>query len=175
MRYRAKLAGPAGERTVEVEVQLDPAGVVVTLDGRPARWDVVPTPGGGASLLSADGRQAEAVPGRSAEGTVLVRVGAERVALELLDELTARAQAVAGAGSARGSGDVKAAIPGRVLRLLVAPGDEVARGQPVVVLEAMKMENDVRAPRDGVVAAVEVAAGQPVGAGQLLLRLEPAG
>ena len=87
---------------------------------------------------------------------------------------TARAQAVAGAGSVRGSGDVKAAIPGRVLRLLVSPGDEVQRGQPVVVLEAMKMENDVRAPRDGVVASVEVAAGQPVGAGQLLLRLEPA-
>jgi biotin carboxyl carrier protein len=85
------------------------------------------------------------VPGRTAEGAVLVRVGAERVALELLDELTARAQAVAGAGSVRGSGDVKAAIPGRVLRLLVAPGDEVQRGQPVVVLEAMKMENDVRA------------------------------
>jgi Acetyl/propionyl-CoA carboxylase, alpha subunit len=46
MKYRAKLPGPAGDRTVEVEVQLDPAGVVVTLDGRPARWDVVPTPAG---------------------------------------------------------------------------------------------------------------------------------
>ena len=81
MKYRAKLSGPAGERTVEVEVQLDPAGVVVTLDGRSARWDVVPTPGGGASLLRADGRQAEAVPGRVAEGAVFVRVGAERVAM----------------------------------------------------------------------------------------------
>lgn len=175
MKYRAKVAGPAGDRSVEVEVQLDPAGVVVTLDGKAARWDVVPTPGGGYSVLRGDGRHAEAVPSGSPEGGTTVRVGAERVTLELLDELTARAQAVAGKGSFRGSADVKAAIPGRVLRLLAAPGDEVKQGQPVVVLEAMKMENDVRAPRDGVVASVEVAAGQPVGAGHVLLRLEPAG
>jgi len=175
MKYRAKIAGPGGGRNVEVEVQLDPKGVVVSLDGRKARWDVVPTPGGGFSVLRADGRQAEAVPRSAPDGNVTVRVGAERVALELLDELTARAQAVAGKGAFRGSDDVKAAIPGRVLRILVSPGDQVAHGQPLVVLEAMKMENDVRSPRDGVVRAVEVAPGQPVGAGQVLLRLDPAG
>jgi biotin carboxyl carrier protein len=175
MKYRARIAGPAGERSVEVEVQLDPAGVVVTLDGRKARWDLVPTPGGGFSVLRADGRQAEAVPRRSPEGTLTVRVGADVVPLELLDELTAKAQAVAGKGAFRGSGDVKAAIPGRVLRVLASPGDHVVHGQPVVVLEAMKMENDVRAPRDGVVRSVEVIAGQAVGTGQVLLRLEPAG
>ncbi len=172
MKYRAKVTGPSGERSVEVEVQLDPTGVVVSLDGRPARWDIVSTPGGGFSGLRADGRQAEAVPHPAGNGTVRVRVGAERVTLELLDELTARAQAVAGTGAYRGSADVKAAIPGRVLRILANPGDSVLQGQPVVVLEAMKMENDVRAPRDGVVQSVEVAAGQAVGAGQVLLRLE---
>lgn len=175
MKYRAKIAGPSGERSVEVEVQLDPAGVVVSLDGQRARWDLVPTPGGGFSVLRADGRQAEAVPRRSADGALTVRVGADVVELELLDELTARAQAVAGKGAFRGSGDVKAAIPGRVLRVLVGAGDRVAHGQPLVVLEAMKMENDVRAPRDGVVRSVEVETGQAVGTGHVLLRLEPAG
>ncbi len=175
MRYRAKLPGTSGERSVEVEVQLDPAGVVVHLDGRPARWDVVPTPGGALSIARADGRQAEAVPRRGVDGTLRVRVGAEVVALELVDELTAKARSVAGTGAHRGSGEVKAAIPGRVLRLLAAPGDTVVRGQPLVVLEAMKMENDVRAPRDGVVRSVEVETGQAVGAGTVLLRLEPAG
>ena len=173
MKYRAKIAGPAGERNVEVEVQLDPAGVVVTLDGRKSRWDLAPTPGGGFSVIGADGRQAEAVPRKPPSGGLEVRVGAERVTLELLDELTARAQAVAGKGAYRGSGDVKAAIPGRVLRILAGPGDTVTQGQPVVVLEAMKMENDVRAPRDGVVRSVEVSAGQAVGSGQVLLRLDP--
>ena len=175
MKYRARISRPDGEKSVEVEVQLDPGGVVVTLDGRPARWDVVETPGGGFSILRGDGRHAEAVPHRYGGGERRVRVGAELVSFELLDELTARARAVAGKGAYRGSDDVKAAIPGRVLRLLVAPGAEVAEGQPVVVLEAMKMENDVRAPRDGVVRSVEVAPGQAVGAGQVLIRLEPAG
>ena len=175
MRYRAKVAGEGGERSVEVEVQLDPSGVVVTLDGRKARWDVVPTPGGGLSVLRADSRHAEAVPRRSEDGRVNVRLGAELGPVELLDELTARARAVAGTGAVRGSGDVKAAIPGRVLRVLAAPGDAVAQGQPLVVLEAMKMENDVRSPRAGVVRSVEVAAGQPVGAGQVLMKLEAAG
>ncbi|MFN7986086.1 MAG: biotin/lipoyl-containing protein [Thermoanaerobaculia bacterium] len=175
MKYRAKIAGPSGDRSVEVEVQLDPAGVVVSLDGRKARWDVAETPGGGFSILRSDGRQAEAVPRVASAGGMEVRVGAEKVPLELLDELTARAQAVAGKGGYRGSGDVKAAIPGRVLRILSGPGDAVVQGQPVVVLEAMKMENDVRAPRDGVVRSVEVTAGQAVGAGQVLLRLEPLG
>jgi biotin carboxyl carrier protein len=175
MKYRARIAGPDGERTVDVEIELDPAGVVVLLDGRGARWDLSDTPGGGFSVLRADGRQAEAVPRRAADGRLEVRVGADRVSLELLDELTARAQSVAGKGACRGSGDVKAAIPGRVLRVLAAPGDAVVQGQAVVVLEAMKMENDVRAPRDGVVRSVEVAEGQAVGAGQVLLRLDPLG
>jgi len=175
MKYRAKVPGPGGGKSVDLEVQLDPAGVVVSLDGKKARWDVVPTPGGGFSILRADGRQAEAVPHLSADGDLRVRVGSELVSFELLDELTARAQAVAGKGGSRGSSDVKAAIPGRVLRVLAAPGDPVAQGQPLVVLEAMKMENDVRSPRDGVVRAVEVVPGQAVGSGQVLLRLEPAG
>jgi biotin carboxyl carrier protein len=175
MKYRARVAGPDGGRSVEVEVHLDGDGVSVSLDGRRARWDVVPTPGGGFSILRADGRQAEAVPRRSSDGSARVRVGTELVELELLDELTARAQAVAGKGASRGSGDVKAAIPGRVLRVLAGVGDSVTKGQPLVVLEAMKMENDVRSPHDGVVRSVEVAAGQAVGTGQVLLRLEPNG
>lgn len=175
MKYRAKVAGPSGDRSVEVEVQLDPAGVVVSLDGRRARWDLAETPGGGFSILRSDGRQAEAVPRVASAGGMEVRVGAEKVPLELLDELTARAQAVAGKGGYRGSGDVKAAIPGRVLRILAGPGDTVTQGQPVVVLEAMKMENDVRAPRDGIVRTVEITAGQAVGTGQVLVRLEPLG
>ena len=175
MKYRAKVARPDGERSFEVEVQLDPSGVVVVLDGRPARWDVVDTPGGGFSILRGDGRHAEAVPRVIGGGDRRVRVGADLVSFELLDELPARARAVAGKGAFRGSGDVKAAIPGRVLRLLATPGDTVAEGQPLVVLEAMKMENDVRSPRDGVVRSVEVTPGQAVGAGQVLVRLEPAG
>ncbi len=85
---------------------------------------------------------------------------------------SARPAAVAApraAGSA--SLDVVAApMPGVILRLAVAPGAQVRRGQDLAVLEAMKMENLIRAPRDGTIAEVCVAAGQQVAHGQPLLR-----
>ena len=65
---------------------------------------------------------------------------------------------------------VAAAMPGRVLRVLVAAGDAVTAGQPLVVLEAMKMENEVKSPQDGVISGIAVAAGQPVNAGEVLVR-----
>lgn len=69
---------------------------------------------------------------------------------------------------------VGAPMPGVILRLAVAAGAHVRRGQDLAVLEAMKMENIVRAPRDGVVAEVCVEAGQQVGHGAPIVRLAPA-
>ncbi len=61
-----------------------------------------------------------------------------------------------------GNGRIKAMIPGRVMRVLVQPGERVEAGQPLLVLEAMKMENEIRAPRAGNVRALHVKAGQDV-------------
>lgn len=68
------------------------------------------------------------------------------------------------AGGAHVSDDVviRAPMPGLVSSVLADIGDEVRRGQTVVVLEAMKMENDLTTPRAGVVKAVHVAKGQAV-------------
>ena len=71
-----------------------------------------------------------------------------------------------------GSAAVKTAMPGRVVRTLVASGDSVAKGQPLVVVEAMKMENELKAPRDGVVKRVTVQPGELVEAGTVLVELE---
>ena len=72
-----------------------------------------------------------------------------------------------GAGAAAGS--LVAPMPGAVLRVLVAPGANVAAGDPLVVVEAMKMEHQVAAPADGTVGEVHVAPGDQVETGQLLL------
>jgi biotin carboxyl carrier protein len=53
----------------------------------------------------------------------------------------------------------------------VVVGDEVSRGQPLVILEAMKMQNEIAAPADGTVEAVFVRAGQAVASGAKLLAL----
>jgi biotin carboxyl carrier protein len=76
--------------------------------------------------------------------------------------------AVAGAGPLR----ITAPMPGRVVRVLVKPGDDVRARQPVVVVEAMKMENELRADRDGAVAEVHVREGMSVEAGALLILIQ---
>ena len=74
----------------------------------------------------------------------------------------ARALAASRLASGHGAGLVKAPMPGRIIRVLVAAGESVKAGQGVVVVEAMKMENELPAPRDGVVSEIHVAEGQAV-------------
>jgi propionyl-CoA carboxylase alpha chain len=72
------------------------------------------------------------------------------------------------------AGSLVAPMPGSVLRLLVAPGDTVAAGQPMLAMEAMKMEHQVVAPLSGTVAEILVAVGQQLDTGQVLVRIDPA-
>ena len=73
------------------------------------------------------------------------------------------------AASAAGPQRVTAPMPGKVVKVLVKPGDEVRARQGLVVVEAMKMENELRAGRDGRVREVAVTEGQSVEAGAVLM------
>ncbi|HKY22095.1 MAG TPA: biotin/lipoyl-containing protein [Vicinamibacterales bacterium] len=74
--------------------------------------------------------------------------------------------------SCAASAAVKAAMPGRVVRVLVAVGDRVIARQPVMIVEAMKMENELRAAVDGVVKEINVPEGAAVDAGAVLIVIE---
>ncbi len=76
-------------------------------------------------------------------------------------------------GSGAGHAALEAQMPGTVRQVLVAEGEQVARGQTLALLEAMKMEIRVTAPDAGVVARVTVTAGQTVERGQALFALGP--
>jgi 3-methylcrotonyl-CoA carboxylase alpha subunit len=81
-------------------------------------------------------------------------------------------QAAPEVGTAAGS--LAAPMPGKILQVLVQVGASVARGTPLVILEAMKMEHTIAAPRDGRVAEIHFKAGEQVNEGAELLRLESA-
>jgi propionyl-CoA carboxylase alpha chain len=72
------------------------------------------------------------------------------------------------------AGSLIAPMPAMVITVSTMPGDSVAAGQPLIVLEAMKMQHAVLAPGDGVVAEVRVKEGGQVAAGQVLAVLEAA-
>lgn len=71
------------------------------------------------------------------------------------------------------SGGLNAPMPGKVARVMVAAGEQVSRGQTLMVLEAMKMEHAITAPGDGKVVTVLFAEGDQVAEGAELLQLEP--
>ena len=71
-----------------------------------------------------------------------------------------------------GAGSVAAIMPGAILKVLVAEGDQVVEGQVVVILEAMKMENEIHAHRTGVIKKVTVKPGDSVENGQVLVEIE---
>ena len=82
----------------------------------------------------------------------------------------APAQKAAPAGNA-GAVAVKAPMPGTILKVNVAPGQAVKKGDVLCVLEAMKMENDISAPQDGTVASVNVQKGASVQSEEVLVTL----
>jgi biotin carboxyl carrier protein len=105
-----------------------------------------------------------------------VKVGGETFEVEVSAE-TAGAAAPAAptpepAGAVSPDSVVTAPMPGLVLRYLVAVGDLVRAGDPVVLVEAMKMQNNLPAPRDGRIARLMFNAGDNVNRGEVLLTLE---
>jgi biotin carboxyl carrier protein len=69
-----------------------------------------------------------------------------------------------------GGASLNAPMPGVIIEIAVAPGDIVARGQLVAVLDAMKMHNNIKSPRAGTIAEVCVGPGQAVGHGDAIVR-----
>lgn len=80
-------------------------------------------------------------------------------------------KAAPAAEGAEGKIKVIAPMPGKIVAVKANPGDKVARGQVILVLEAMKMENDIVAPEDGTVAGINVAVGSSVESGETIATL----
>ncbi len=146
----------------------------VVLDGEVHTVDAARVGVYGLSLLidGEDGtsHDVQVTPG-AAGSELLITHGGRTLTATVNGRRTGRAGADTGAG-AHGEQSVLAPMPGRVVRVLVAVGDEVAVRQPVVVVEAMKMENELRSPKAGRVKELNVAPGTSVDAGRVLLIIE---
>ncbi len=135
--------------------------VKVVSGNRATTWSLLPEGGGKAALVDIDGVAPD------------LTVTLDNVSVPL--KLQSARSKVAGRAAAppkTGASAVQSPMPGKVVKLLVAVGDEIKSGQGVVVVEAMKMENELKAPRDGKIKAIAVKEGQAVEAGQSLVSLE---
>jgi biotin carboxyl carrier protein len=164
-------------RVVSIEPSA-PDAYRVTVDGHPHVVQAVRSGEFGLSLILGEvetrdrqalSREVQVAPGPP--GQLLVTLSGRTVPVTLNGRRRGRAAADA-AAHAHGAQAVVAPMPGRVVRVLVAAGDDVAVRQAVVVVEAMKMENELRAPKAGKVREVSATPVMSVEAGRVLMVID---
>ncbi len=158
-----------GETTHEVEVTERLGELQVLLDGEICEVDYTEADTHGQIVLLHGGKSyAMSLEGSAHD--IAVTVAGYRYDCELEDERE-RAANLAAKAANKGGGVLKAVMPGVVVEVLVAEGDEVAEGQALLILEAMKMQNEIPAGGDGVIKAIHATAGTAVAAGDKLKTL----
>jgi biotin carboxyl carrier protein len=146
----------------------------VEVEGRRLEADFRRLPDGEVYSLLIGGRSYEVRVSAGAAGLDVTLDGAT-VPVEVRHPLEKFLQSAQQAGKAAHGEVVTAPMPGLVVALRVKPGDRVAAGQAVAVVEAMKMQNELAARHGGIVSEVLVAERASVAAGQPLVRLAPEG
>lgn len=165
MKYVVSIAGR------EIEVEID--GDRILIEGRTHSAALTIIQGTPLRQLVVDEQPAELTVEPDGAGRWTIGRNGERWDVEVLDERTRHIRTLtASSARPRGTPPLRAPMPGLVLRVLAEPGQPVAAGDGVVVLEAMKMENELRATVGAVVHAVRVAPGEPVEKGQVLVEFE---
>jgi len=167
MRYVATVNG--AEREVEVE-ELSADSFAIKFDEHRFEADLHKTGPASFSIIVQNRSFDFDVVREGEELIVASRAGATRLTV-----IDAARRAMRASGKRRevsGRAEMKAAMPGRVVSVLVQPGDEVQRDQGVLTIEAMKMENELKSPKAGKVVEVKVVPGQTVEKGELLIVIE---
>jgi biotin carboxyl carrier protein len=174
MRYTAIVHGQ--EHLVEVQAR-GPLYRIAIHPGRSEQEGAPPTVlevdavhvGGHSVSLLVSGRSHSCDVEPAREGRVAVLVDGAIHELEILDERRLRMRRASGKFTLEGPQRIDAPMPGKVTRVLVKQGDEVAEGQGLVVVEAMKMENELKSPKAGKVSELHAVEGQAVESGAKLV------
>jgi len=166
MKYEILIDGHPHQVHLERVAQ----GYECTVDGEAFALDVAMTARDVLSIIH-QGRQYEAKREYSLMGETHIIIGSERFTAEVRDPRSLRSRRAA-AGAETGPAKIVAPMPGKIVRVIAAEGDEVEAGQPIVVVEAMKMQNEIKANKKGKVTKIAVKEGSAVNAGDLLAIVE---
>jgi len=167
-----KLHAIINDRQTDVQLWDEEARAVAEIDGRRYELDVHDS-GANSFLLIADGRVFDCrVEDRPESGNPFgVVVGTTRYEIMLIDRKRLRGAANTGAQT-DGAARIIAPMPGKIVRVLVKVGDQIASGAGIVVVEAMKMQNEIKSPKAGTVVALNYEVGSTVNGGDVLAVVE---
>jgi len=162
MKYEVHISG----KTRTVELTRDGARWQISLDGTSTDVDAIEiAPGIFSVLLNGESHEIRVAP--NPDGTLTIHDGPNEFKAQVADPRAWRGRKH-GAVEAEGRQQIVAPMPGKVIRLLVKPGDKVEAGQGLLVVEAMKMQNEVKSPKTGTVEKLQAKEGQAVNAGDIL-------
>jgi biotin carboxyl carrier protein len=163
MKYEIVING--ARRSVEFTPQTNGTSrVTFTVNGRLVEADAVWISRGAYSILLG-GRSLEVTTEETSNG-LLLRANGREFQVEILDPRSWRRGRGAGI-ELEGRQQLIAPMPGKIVRVLVAAGQQVNAGQGLLVIEAMKMQNEIRSPKSGTVEKL-AREGQTVNAGEVL-------
>jgi biotin carboxyl carrier protein len=167
-----KLYAVLANHQADIQIREDGGRVFAEVDGRRYELDVHRSPSNGYLFVSDSQVFDCRVEGRPESGKQIeVIVGTRNYAVTLTDP-----KRLSSAISASAQGDdtarIIAPMPGKVVRVLVELGSQVAAGDPLMVVEAMKMQNEMKSPRAGTVIALNIQTGATVNGGDVLAVIE---
>ncbi len=110
-------------------------------------------------------------PNKNKHEPIHVKVGTQEFEINLIDPKKLRGTFDA-VGNAEGIAEIKTAMPGKVVRILLKENDEVKDGDGVIIIEAMKMQNEMKSPKDGTIKEIRFSEGDTVNAGDILVIIE---
>ncbi len=167
-----KLQAEVGDETHQVEIRREGRRVFARVDDREYELEAS-EPEPNVYLLKHEGRVHEffVSPRAGSDDPYLVSSNSGDTEVRLIDPKRLRGSNIAGANS-DGAAEVKTAMPGKVVRLILSEGAAVEKGDAVMVVEAMKMQNDLKAPKAGIIKEIRVTEGQTVSAGDVLAVIE---
>jgi biotin carboxyl carrier protein len=163
MKYEVLIGG--ARRSVEFTREAgEPSRITAAIDGRPVEAEAVPV-SPGVYLILLGGRSLEVRVEKEAAGLVVHAAGHEyRVVIADPRSWRRRGSTV----EVEGRQQIVAPMPGKLVRVLVSPGQQVETGQGLFVVEAMKMQNEIRSPKSGTVERLFAREGQAVNTGEVL-------
>ncbi|MEP7147584.1 MAG: biotin/lipoyl-containing protein [Acidobacteriota bacterium] len=167
-----KLQAEIGDAKRDVEIRREGEKVFADVDGRKYELELS-EPEPNVFLFKHEGSIHEAVvtPVSKLGDPTHVRIGTNEFDIRVIDPKRLRS-AGSGVEHADGLAEIKTAMPGKVVRVLLQPGSPVEAGASVLVVEAMKMQNELKSPKDGTIREIRVAEGDAVSAGDVLAVVE---
>jgi len=166
MKYLVEIDG------TESVVEFKRSGDIVKaeIDGRLYEVEVS-NPEPGVHLIKNNGRIYEAFAANIGADRSHISISGNDLEISVSDPRRLRSKDIS-AGGHEGIAEIKTAMPGKIVRVLVKVGDEVETNDGVIVVEAMKMQNELKSPKNGTIREIRFAEGSTVSAGDILISIE---